>query len=169
MDILIVSDTHGKSDRLAEVVARVRPTVLLFLGDGLRDLAVVDENEVTVRAVRGNCDWFMASDLPLSRVEVFGSTRIFMTHGHALGVKGGLSRALVAAAAANADVLLYGHTHVPLEQTYPAGYLLDSGERLEKPLLVVCPGSLGEPRDRTPTFATLTIRENGILAGFGKL
>ena len=169
MDILVVSDTHGKSERLAEVLSRAHPTALLFLGDGLRDLAVVDENEVTVRAVRGNCDWFMSSDLPLSRVEVIGNTRIFMTHGHSLGVKGGLSHVLIAAAAANADVLLYGHTHVPLERTYPAGYLLENGERLEKPLLVVCPGSLGDPPDRIPTFATLTIRETGILAGFGRL
>ena len=53
--------------------------------------------------------------------------------------------------------------------TYPEGYVLENGGRLEKPLLVVCPGSLGEPRDRTPTFATLTVRENGILAGLGKL
>ena len=169
MDILVVSDTHGKSARLTEVMAKTGADVLLFLGDGLRDLSVIDEAAVTLRAVRGNCDWFCATDLPLSRVEVFGGVRIFMTHGHALGVKGSISHAVAAAAAADADVLLYGHTHIPHEQTLGAGTVLENGEVLTKPLLVVCPGSLGDPARGKPSFATLTIRQNGILAGFGEI
>ena len=94
MEIVIVSDTHGKSARLADVMAKTGADVLLFLGDGLRDLSVIDEAAVTLCAVRGNCDWFCATDLPLSRVEVFGGVRVFMTHGHAFGVKSGISHAV---------------------------------------------------------------------------
>ncbi len=169
MDIVVVSDTHGRRDRLAEVMARTEAGVLLFLGDGLGDLTVVDESRVTLRAVRGNCDWFRASDLPLSRVEIFGGVRIFMTHGHAFSVKSSIENAVAAAAAAEADVLLYGHTHLPFERTLAVGYPLPNGEVLQKPLLVVCPGSLGEPARGNPGFATLTIKPNGILAGFGEL
>ena len=143
MDIVIASDTHGRVERLAEVLRRTRADVLLFLGDGLRDLAVVDEG-VTVRAVRGNCDWFSMADAPDLRLEIFGGVRILMMHGHRYGVKGGLDAALAVAVENGADVLLYGHTHVPFEKTFPVGMPLSSGCTLQKPLLVVCPGSLGE-------------------------
>ncbi len=169
MNIVVASDTHGRADRLAEVLRRAGADVLLFLGDGLRDLAVVDEARVTVRAVRGNCDWFWGESAPEARLESFGKYRVFMTHGHRYGVKSGIEHAAAAAAENGADVLLYGHTHVPFEQTLPVGRELLGGRVLQKPLLVVCPGSLGEPQRGTPTFATLTVRENGVLAGFGEL
>ena len=168
MELLVVSDTHGRADRLTEVLQRTRAHTLLFLGDGLRDLYVVPP-EVTVRAVRGNCDFFSHEDAPLTRVENFGKYRVFLTHGHAFSVQSGLSAAITAAAAAEADVLLYGHTHRPLEKTVLAGTVLADGSVLAKNLLVVCPGSLGEPPDGHPAFATLTLADNGILAGFGRL
>jgi len=49
------------------------------------------------------------------------------------------------------------------------GTPLSNGATLTKPLLAVCPGSLGEPLRGDATFATLTVRKNGILAGFGTL
>ncbi len=166
MDILIVSDTHGRHDRLAELLRRTDAGVLLFLGDGLRDLEAVSDT-VTVRAVRGNCD-FIGRNVPDTRVEDFGTCRVFMTHGHRFGVKSDLTAVIYAALDADADVLLYGHTHVPFERTLQAGTLL--GDRvLKKPLLILCPGSLGEPRDGKPAFGTLTVQHGGILAGHGHL
>lgn len=53
------------------MLRRTGADVLLFLGDGLRDLSVVDER-VTVRAVCGNCDLFMMADAPVLRLEIFG-------------------------------------------------------------------------------------------------
>lgn len=166
MDILIVSDTHGRRDRLSEVLRRNGAGVLLFLGDGLRDLEVVPE-EVTVRAVRGNCD-FTGRDVPEVRVENFGTCRIFMTHGHRFGVKGSLVSATLAAVEADADILLYGHTHVPFGRILPAGFEI-GGRILQKPLQVFCPGSLGEPRDGVPAFGTLTLRNGVPLFGRGQL
>ena len=168
MDILVLSDSHGRYDRLAAAVAQAKADTVLFLGDGLRDLTALSD-DLTVRAVRGNCDFFSAEDAPLTRVEIFGGYRILMTHGHAFSVKSGLSAAISAAAAAEADVLLYGHTDIPYEVTLPAGTVAENGERLGKPLLVVCPGSIGQPNRGEPSFATLTLRANGILAGFGTL
>ena len=166
MEILVVSDTHGRASRLSEVLERTNADTLLFLGDGLRDLSVVPDG-VAVYAVRGNCD-FMGWDTPDERTEILGTCRVFMTHGHRYGVKSTLSAAICAAAARNADVLLYGHTHVPLERTLPAGYTVD-GVTLQKPLCILCPGSLGDPRDGSPTFGRLMIGKSGILTGLGKL
>ena len=166
MEILVVSDTHGRASRLAEVLERTNADTLLFLGDGLRDLSVVPE-EVAVYAVRGNCD-FMGLDTPDARIEIFGACRVCMTHGHRYGVKSTLTAAIRAAARRNADVLLYGHTHVPLERTLPAGYVVEDVV-LSKPLTVLCPGSLGDPRDGSPTFGRLMIAPSGVLTGIGKL
>ena len=167
MEFLIVSDTHGRADRLTEVLARTRADILLFLGDGLRDLNVVPDRFL-LRAVRGNCDWMSHQDAPELRVEQFGSTRFFLTHGHRYGVKYDLGAAIPVAVRADADVLLFGHTHRPFEQHLPAGTRIGDTV-LEKPLLVLCPGSLGEPRDGKPSFATLTQTPSGLLAGFGTL
>ena len=166
MEILVVSDTHGRASRLSEILERTNADTLLFLGDGLRDLSVVPAG-VAVYAVRGNCD-FMGFDTPDARLEIFDTCRVFMTHGHRYGVKSSLSAAIRAAAERSADVLLYGHTHVPLEKSLPAGYTVD-GVTLQKPLLVLCPGSLGDPRDGSPTFGRLMIGKSGILTGLGKL
>lgn len=164
----MISDTHGRADRLAAVLTRTHADVLFFLGDGLRDLTSTAGTPPTARAVRGNCDFFGRGDTPETRVEDFGATRFFLTHGHRYGVKYSTEALAVAAAAAGADVALYGHTHVPYTTTLPAGARV-GGVMLTKPLLLLCPGSLGEPRGGAPSFATLTVRPNGILAGFGEL
>ena len=101
-------------------------------------------------------------------MEDFGATRFFLTHGHRYGVKYSTEALAAAAGAAGADVALYGHTHVPYTATLPAGATV-GGVVLAKPLLLLCPGSLGEPRGGAPSFATVTVRPNGILAGFGEL
>ena len=167
LTFLIASDTHGRADLLLEAFRRAKPDGVLFLGDGLRDLNVLPE-DTTLRAVRGNCDWTTREDAPPVRVEQIAGYTLYMTHGHLQGVKLSLDTAIQNAAAASADVLLYGHTHIPFEKTYPVGALI--GETvLKKQLLVVCPGSLGQPPDGHPSFATLTLAEGGVLAGFGKL
>ena len=167
LTFLVCSDIHGRADLLLEAFRRARPDGVLFLGDGLRDLNVLP-NDTTLRAVRGNCDWTAREDAPPVRVEQIAGYTVYMTHGHLQGVKLSLDTAIQNAAAAGADVLLHGHTHIPFEKTYPVSALI--GETtLQKPLLVVCPGSLGQPPDGHPSFATLTLADNGILAGFGQL
>ena len=163
-ELLICSDSHGRPDRVNEMLARNGARRVIFLGDGLRDIDAAEIAAREVYAVRGNCDW--CYDMPEEELDIFEGCRVFYTHGHKYGVKSGLGAALLAAARREADVLLYGHTHRAFEQTYPAGTPLADGSILQKSLLVLCPGALG---DRPATFATLTIASNGLLAGFGEL
>ena len=167
MTLLIASDSHGRADLLERAVRRVDPALLLFLGDGLRDLTALSERVLT-RAVCGNCDWTARTDAPPVRVEEIAGYRIYMTHGHLQGVKRSLDAVIQNAITAEADVLVYGHTHIPFERTYPRGAKIGD-TCAEKPLLVICPGSIGQPPDGHPSFATLTLTEGGPLAGFGKL
>lgn len=165
-EVLIFSDSHGNPDRVSEVLRRNRARQVFFLGDGLRDLAFAPLDGRELCAVRGNCDWSDGFDTPTEALEIVDGCRIFLTHGHKYGVKSGLGAAISAAAAREADVLLYGHTHEAYEETLPAGTPLANGTALQKPLLIICPGALG---DRKASFATLTIRPEGLLAGFGEL
>ena len=129
-DYLVLSDTHGKEKLLYRVasVMRTRPQAILFLGDGLRDLDVLSDipflRDVPVWAVSGNCDsiFSIRATEPTTRLVHLENHKIFMTHGHLYDVRGGISAALQNAIAADADVLLYGHTHVATEYTYTHHY-----------------------------------------------
>ena len=163
--LCILSDSHGRPDAIAQVLRRVRPDGILFAGDGLRDLSRV-ELPCPLWAVRGNCDW-MSSPLivggslcepPEEELLMWEGFRILLCHGHRFGVKSGLSVAAAHAAARGADVLIFGHTHTPLERRIPAGELL-GGVPLEKDLYIFNPGSIGD--GLRPAFGTLTVRGGG--------
>jgi putative phosphoesterase len=178
MDVLVISDTHGKRYAIEQVLGQLnfRPSTVLFLGDGLRDLSVITGSDryedVSVFAVAGNCDGYMLfpSDEPEVRTVLLGDLRVVMMHGHTFDVKWGLDQAIAYAANKEADVLLYGHTHGPYEKMLPAGERLRDGTVLGKPLLVANPGSLGEPRyGQRPSFGVLTVKGKAALFSHGTL
>ncbi len=172
LDFLVLSDSHGRRAHFRAVAEAInfRPTAILFLGDGLRDLDVLADiptlRDVPLVSVAGNCDgyFFGAEDSPIARTLTYGSHRIFMTHGHRFGVRAGPGQLIEQAMAENADVVLYGHTHVAAEWT------LTRSDRQGNPrrILVANPGSLGEPRDGGPCrFGVLTLTETAALFGHG--
>ncbi len=171
--LLILSDSHGRPDALAEAIRRVRPAGILFAGDGLRDLTRVDI-PCPLWAVRGNCDWMSAPlvigghlcEPPEEELLLWEGLRILLCHGHRYGVKSGLSVAAAHAAARDCDILVFGHTHLPVEHRIPAGEVY-GGVTLERPLYLFNPGSAGERH--APSFGTLTVRGGIPLFGHGAL
>ena len=170
MTLLVLSDSHGRPDLIEEAIRRVRPDGILFAGDGLRDLSRV-EIPCPLWAVSGNCDWlttpliinggvFEPQTEELVTVE---GIRILLTHGHKYGVKSGPTAAAYRALELGADILVYGHTHVPVEYRLPPA---EGGSEERKPLILFNPGSIG---DRDGSFGTITIRRGVILCGHGKL
>lgn len=171
MKILIISDTHGRRGALDEVLERTaRNDAVIFLGDGIRDLGYRQIDGLV--AVRGNCDVFSLSSggiyAPEERTVCFDGVRILMLHGHTAGVKGGIERACARAVAAEADVLLYGHTHVARQEYFPSGSVFGS-EISKKELHAFNPGSIGQPSDGKPSFGVMEIRNGQILLSHGKL
>ena len=168
MTAVVFSDSHGRDAYIEQMMARVRacgerPGQLLFLGDGLSDLAHAPSLAgESVIAVRGNCDLF-AADEPETRIVGPGSYRALMMHGHTLGVKCGLVQAVALAVREGADLLLYGHTHVPLVRELAAGECFE-GVRTEKPLCVFCPGAL-----KDGSFGSISATVQGILTSHGSL
>lgn len=177
MTLLILSDSHGRPDRIREAVRRVRPDGILFAGDGLRDLTYGNPPALPegcpLWAVAGNCDWLtspiivggVALEPESEELITVEGVRILLTHGHKYGVKGGLGAVIARAVARQADVLIFGHTHLPLELR-----LSPDAERADfsvtKPLTVFNPGSLG---DRAGSFGTLTVRDGQLLFGHGEI
>ncbi len=147
MQVLVVSDTHGRPDLLRRVLDRHKEiTCLFFLGDLLNDLDAVrsDYPSHQFYCVAGNCDVF--STAPSTGEAVLDGVRLFFTHGHRYSVKYGLERLKREAASRRCTVILYGHTHC----AYTA---------YEDGLLLVNPGSLSEPRDGYPGYAVITITD----------
>ena len=172
MTLLILSDSHGRPDSVEEAIRRVRPDGILFAGDGLRDLTRIGELPCPLWAVSGNCDWssslilngrsLEARDEELITVE---GIRILLLHGHKYGVKGGLLPATYRAMEKEADILVFGHTHTPMEL-----HLLPDDERslvpVLRPLTLFNPGSIGSSE---ASFGTITIRGGQVLCGHGAL
>lgn len=173
MDVLVISDIHGRLDELDRLVAYRRRLLragetlnVIFLGDGLEELYRCRAyDDLIVYAVRGNCDRRVpfgpfGEDVPETAVITLCGYRIFIAHGHTLDVKSTRARLYGATAAANADIALFGHTHMPLEE-YITNERMPS---LAKPIAVFNPGSLGEG-----SFGNLSLSENGFLLSHGSM
>ena len=139
----LISDTHGLlRPEVHTVFARVDR--ILHAGDVCGD-EILDELALIapVQAVFGNCD--VPGDRRLSEalaLEIDG-VRIHVRHGHELG----RPRPAQVAAAYDADVCVYGHTHRQLIERVGSQ-------------LVVNPGAAGPRRfDLEPSIAMLTIAD----------
>lgn len=152
MRVIVISDTHRDFHTLLRIVEKHKDEAGLFLhlGDGEReldDLLAVYPN-LPLQAVRGNCDF--ASMLPETAVAFAGDVKIFMTHGHTLGVKGSLSHLVAAARENGCRIALYGHTH-------------KGDTHYDEGIYVMNPGSPSMPRDGRASYGIIDITPGGIL------
>ena len=160
MKILVVSDSHGRYDRLNTLMSmHADADEILFLGDGARDTFVLGERAI---CVRGNCDSFLTQDLPSERMLCFGDFKILMMHGHEQLVKSGVDRALGYAHGRGADILLFGHTHVRFEKYYPDGTQIGD-VTLDRPMYAFNPGSIGD----CGSFGLIEIKNGSVLFSHG--
>lgn len=113
MKILVASDSHGLALRLLDAIQAEQPDLLIFLGDGIRDLRQVHISypNLMIEQVRGNCDHW--SDGEEERVLQLEGHPILLLHGHTRGVKFGLNRLRSLAKKLEVELVLYGHTHTP--------------------------------------------------------
>lgn len=112
MKLLVFSDSHGVISTMEQAILLEQPDHILHLGDCVRDARKIEARfDIPLTLVPGNCDGPAAS--PEILMPVFAGKRIYMTHGHLYGVKMTYTRAVYAALEAEADFLLFGHTHHP--------------------------------------------------------
>lgn len=114
MKILVLSDSHCALSFMRLCIQKVKPDHVVHLGDHYDDgAAMAQENpHIIFHQVPGNCDRFRCdAGLPEVICYPIGGVRFFMTHGHKHAVKTGLDTLLAAAKEANAQAVLFGHTH----------------------------------------------------------
>lgn len=165
MELIIFSDSHGKADAMKEALSRQvrRPDGVLFSGDGLRDAELL-EAEIPWYKVKGNCDWF-GGEYPDEIVMALEGHTLLLTHGHRYSVKSGLGALLYHAAEVGADVVVYGHTHIPELHVVDTGEIV-AGKPLDSPIYLFNPGSIGSPEHQ---FGTLTLRPDCVFFSHGTL
>ena len=128
MRILVTSDTHRDSGSLRKaILAQPKAEVVIHLGDGADDVDLVRFSfpDRTFLQVKGNCDW--GCTLPaVGEFETEG-VKIFYTHGHVYGVKSGDYTVISEARSRKANILLFGHTHLPREDYEDGLYIMNPG------------------------------------------
>lgn len=155
MRIVVMSDSHGDSRAVEEVMARERRAAgFIHLGDGARDwMHTIPGAGQFLIGVRGNGDF--NTDLPLTLIDEWCGKKIFCSHGHIYRVKMGLTELRLAAAAVKADITLYGHTHIP-----------DIDRQGE--CWFICPGSINSNSGKA-SYAVLEITESKVNASIYRL
>lgn len=157
MKIVIVSDSHCNNEALRYAIRQEQPfDLLIHAGDvqgNIDAILPVRFREYEVVCVRGNCDYgtsYPAEDLIPIRGEGW-QRNIYVCHGHGYSVRRDDSLLLEAARRQLADVVIYGHTHMPV--------CYETADNI----LVINPGSVSEPRqaDRKRSYAILQFDEGG--------
>lgn len=152
--ILIMSDTHGRSRDAEKVLRKVgKLDFMIHCGDVSGDedylrSCAFEYCECPCTIVAGNNDFF--GGLPKEETIRYEGHTIFVTHGHQYGVYYDLERLKKKGREVGADIVCFGHTHVPL---------IDNSD---KSMLLINPGSLSLPRmSREKTWAMLEIGADG--------
>jgi putative phosphoesterase len=150
MKILIISDTHGRNLNVLNTIERVSSIdLLIHLGDyGGGEAYIEAMAPCPVEMVAGNNDFY--NGLPKDKMIHIGKYTIMLTHGHRYGVSYNTSDILETGKKNQADIIMFGHTHVPL---------ID----LSHEVWLINPGSLALPRQygRVPTFIIMEMDTKG--------
>ena len=149
--VLIVSDTHGSNRILSEIIKVEKPfDLLIHCGDAeCSEGSLIALADAPVYVCEGNNDYFY--DLSKRIIFDFAGHRILLTHGHYDKVYYGLDTLCYRAKEASADIVMFGHTHVPCLKDIDG-------------IKYVNPGSLTYPRQtgREPTYMIMEIDENNV-------
>jgi putative phosphoesterase len=175
LSLLVISDSHGDVAAVEKVLDNqlvlpdsARPTHLIHLGDGIEDVVSCKlSDKYCLSLVAGNCDsifYTYSNDIPKEKTIELAGYKIFIAHGHTLGVKSGEETAIECAAILEADMVMFGHTHIPVSYNVKKGTLAGNTV-LKKDLTVFNPGSLRYCR----SFGAVTLGEKGILTSHGKI
>ena len=161
MKCLVFSDSHGNLVNMrAAIRANSDAEVVFFLGDGLGDadtVALGDRSRAWL-AVAGNWDVnqiFRDGFVMKTDSVTLEGTKIVFTHGDVYRARGSLAGLQSLAAEKCADIVLFGHTHEPLERYIPTergGYYLFN------------PGSIG-----AGSYGLSLLTESGVLLSHGRI
>ncbi len=133
MRIAVLSDTHGNlswAEKLMPMFDSV--DAVIHLGDCVGDAKRLEEMiKCPIYYIAGNCD--IMSNEPRVLVKHFNGVKIFAVHGDRYSVDRDLLALSAAAREQDAEICLYGHTHIPDITPYYGVWFVN-------------PGSMSRPR-----------------------
>jgi len=150
MKILVISDTHGKLNKVREIYRKLTNIdLIIHAGDYMRDgEALGKELGIPVIAVKGNCDGSHSSDDYAIAETEYGN--ILVTHGHMQQVDYQLTSLMYKAMESNCKAVVFGHTHCSLIEENNGIHFIN-------------PGSLTQPRDGSSgSYAIIRTSESSI-------
>jgi len=153
MKLMFISDIHGSEKYLnlaIENIKKENPDQIVLLGDllyhGPRNplpegynpanvASKLNEYKEKIIAVQGNCDSYvdqMIIDFPIMSQYsiIYTGRKIFATHGHEYNLEN-------LPPLNDGDIIIHGHTHIPVAEKIENIYLLN-------------PGSISLPKNGTP-------------------
>ncbi len=149
--LLVFSDTHGNISKAKKIVEQLPGvTGIIHLGDILRDVYALEKEfcDIPIYYVAGNNDYF--SDVPTEKLLQICGFKIFITHGHKyISAFSGCDRLIYKGMEMNADIVLYGHTHM-------------SVYKKEEGMIIANPGSLTYPRASEASYGVIEIEDGNI-------
>jgi uncharacterized protein len=145
----VISDTHRYVWTIEKTIKKMHDAdMIIHLGDNVQDVVEIKKYfKGNIIYVKGNCDFY--SEVPNEIIETIEGMKFLITHGHRYEVKYNLYKLKERAQEVDADIVLYGHTHVS-SITYEDG------------IWFVNPGSPSISRDGFNSVAIVEI-ENGKL------
>jgi len=171
----VVSDTHipdrvpGLNPRVTAIFRETGVSAILHAGDILTPAVLEELGEIApVHAVRGNRDWVYLRHLPFSRTLDFGGVAVGLIHGHGRwwnyladrtryileGYRLERFKPRLLAAFPHARVIVFGHTHRPLNCWLEDRLLFNPGS-------ACCP----DFNNHAPSVGLLHIRAGGEVEG----
>lgn len=152
MKILVLSDTHGETDKAEDVIKSCNDIdLIIHLGDYFRDAEKISSMfpKIPVEYIYGNSD-FMIGNVPAEKILEYSGKRILITHGHRYSVKWDYGKLYKKAEELKVDMILFGHTHIA-----------DMEEK--ENFILLNPGSISDPRDDSgESYAIIEIDDNKI-------
>lgn len=145
--IIVMSDSHGDREIVAEVKSRYQGQVDAIFHNGDSELSATDSLWEGIWVVRGNCD--DDSGYPETQLVQLGDCRVAQTHGHLKHINFTWQYLDLWAQEQAAQLCLFGHLHIP-------------SAVVREGTLFFNPGSISQPRGdiQTPLYAKIDISED---------
>jgi len=148
--IAVTGDTHGRIQSIIKELKKKKPDYLLYTGDYYTDgIKIAQHLKIEFAGVKGNCDVGRKGDKE-KNVKLCGY-RFYLVHGHQHGVKNSINNIYYRGKEVGADVVLFGHTHVPFCEFYDGMWIIN-------------PGSPTLPRSESAgSYALIQLEEDSLL------
>lgn len=152
MRIGILSDTHGNLEKARQAIKQMGPIdALIHAGDHYLDAESIRiELGIPVHAVIGNNDYKLQG--PAELEVTFLNQKFYILHGHQYAsTQTRMQKLYYAGIEKNAQVVIFGHTHVPFSE-------------MHNEILIFNPGSIYRPRSNFgPSYGIITIENEKII------